>query len=356
MKGNLKLVILLLCMFLAVFYSYSVRPDDFSTIETLKFPTGEGATDIEKTLSSLTKVQGAENMYMMTYYGDYQEQLEKDSKLLIDLKTGRVKPKCSLISLTADKNNPMFGRNFDFANSGIIITRYQPPNKYESIAFTPSTTIFLPKDFDPERLSMEVKQNALHTAFLSTCGMNEKGLVVALASTASVPTKEEKGLKFVYKTLWLRELLDNAKDVEEAVEITKTLRAFDELNDIQHHMLVADAKGNSVAIEFAKGDWRFFYEENPWQVVTNSALYNRTHEEKEKMCWRYKKASKILEELGGRGDWQDTMRTLKAVTQGQPIDNSSTGTLFSFAADISNRTIYLCTHSEYDKVYKFGFE
>ena len=89
--------------------------------------------------------------------------------------------------------------------------------------------------------------------------------------------------------------------------------------------------------------------------MTNSALYNRTHEEKEK-CAGDIKSFKILEELGGRGDWQDTMRTLKAVTQGQPIDNSSTGTLFSFAADISNRTIYLCTHSEYDKVYKFGFE
>lgn len=356
MRFNIKIVIILLCLCVAVFYAYSARPDDFSTIECLEFSAGEGSTDVEKTLSSLSRVQGADGLYLMTYYGDYQERLEQHSEEVLDLiRRKESKWKCSLVSLNGDKSNPVYGRNFDFEDSGILVTRYQPPNKLDSIAFTPMIQIGLSKDFEPDTLSDEKRQLALRSAFLSTCGMNEKGVSVALATTAAYPTRQEEGLKYVYVTRWIREILDNASDVDEAIDICKKLRVYDDLDTIQHHILITDASGKSITVEHSKGEWQFINDKKPWQVATNGVLYNKTEEERKQVCWRYKKASEMAEEINGKGDWMDAMKILKAVSQGHGIDKETTGTLLSFTADIANRTIYLCIHSEYDKVYQFGF-
>lgn len=327
----------------------SLPPRSGADFVALSFPEGKGASDADRTISSLTKVAGTDNLYLMTYYGDYENiAAEKNSAMEGSQKSGTAAG-CTLLSMTGNKSCPVYGRNFDNPpGTGAVLARYRPKNGYASIAFSRMSDLGMSNGFSGKNLSELQEKSILTAPFFALDGVNEKGLAVALAyNPPGVSTEGFQGDE-VFITNLMRKLLDNAADVDEANKICRSSKAFDfGVNTVTHHFLIGDSRANAETVEFSGGNWWFMKRDVPYQAVTNIPLYNVPEAQRNAACWRYQKAESMMSGMQGRGSWKDMLNILQAVKQ-----SNGAQTIWSFSADLSAHTIYLCMNGNFSKVFK----
>lgn len=111
-------------------------------------------------------------------------------------------------------------------------------------------------------------QTVQMTPYYQMDGMNEADLAV---SSLDEP-EEQAGFDPNKKTLWfttvLRLLLDNAKDVNEAITLLQSYN----IDFISNHFIISDRSGDSVVIEFTRGQMKAVRSGKPWQVVTKKII------------------------------------------------------------------------------------
>ena len=179
--------------------------------------------------------------------------------------------------------------------------------------------------------------------------MNECGVAVALAALRGAKTYVDKKRKSIFITCLVREILDHAKNIDEAVEICKKYNVFDNgESTVSHHLLISDPSGKSVITEYNGGEWKVMPNKKPWQVVTNSPLYDEPEQKRIKTCKRYKKASDLLKKTNGDVDWRAGMNILKSV--------SMRGTQWSTICDMKSKEIYISLYRNYDDIKKVVIE
>lgn len=328
----------------------SQSPKSSGDFVTLSFPEGKGASDADRTISSITKAEGADNLYLMTYYGNYENLVNETNSSAVE--SGKAPAGCTLLSMTGNKNDPIFGRNFDNpAGTGAVLARYRPKNRYSSIVFSRMSDLGLSGGFDKKKLSESKKKSILNAPYYAVDGVNEKGLAVALAyNPPGVSTADFQGRQ-VFITELMRNLLDNAADVDEAVKLCKGCKAYDlGTGTLTHHFLIADSRANAVTVEFSNGSWQFMKSDVPYQAVTNFPLYNVGEEQRKGSCWRYNKAVTLMSGMQGKGGWKDMLHVLQEVAQ-----SGDAQTIWSYSADLAAHSIYLCMNGNFSKVYEVNF-
>jgi hypothetical protein len=305
-------------------------------------------SDEVKTLKSLQKI---DNLYMITYYGDYNERLDGINKKILDEGISSVKKlegkefECSLFAAFGNPDSLIYGRNFDNPDCGVLVGYYDPSDGYASIGFSRINDLGFGKDEDPTSLPIEKRKLLLNSVFFTPDGMNECGVAVALAALSGVKTNVNKKRKSIFITCLVREILDHAKNIDEAVEICRKYNVFDNGESIvSHHLLISDPSGKSVIVEYKSGGWKVMSNKKPWQVVTNSSLYNVPEEKRKLTCWRYKKAYELLENTNGVVDLKAGMNILKSV--------SVKGTQWSTICDIKSKEIFIWLYRNYDDLMK----
>jgi penicillin V acylase-like amidase (Ntn superfamily) len=113
-------------------------------------------------------------------------------------------------------------------------------------------------------------------------------------------------------------------------------------------LLISDPSGKSIIVEYNSGGWKVMPSEKPWQVVTNSPLYNVPEEKRRLKCWRYKRASDLLKKTNGDIDWKAGMNILKSV--------SVKGTQWSTICDMKTKEIFISLYRDYDDIKKAVIE
>jgi len=338
-------VIILLLLFLQGYAQDNVKQINFKQVNSSE-------SDEIKTLKSLQKIN---NLYMITYYGDYNERLDGINRKILMEGISSVKKlddnvfECSLFVAFGNPNNLIYGRNFDNPDCGVLVGYYDPSDGYASIGFSRINDLGFKKDENPMNLPIEKRKLILNSVFFTPDGMNECGVAVALAALSGVNTNVDKKRKSIFITCLVREILDHAKNIDEAVEICKKYNVFDNGESIvSHHLLISDPSGKSAIVEYNSGGWKVMFNKKPWQVVTNSSLYNVTEEKRILTCWRYKKASELLKKTNGVIDWKAGMNILKSV--------SGKGTQWSTICDMISKEIYISLYRNYDDIKKVVIE
>jgi hypothetical protein len=305
-------------------------------------------SDEIRTLKSLQKI---DDLYMITYYGDYNERLDEINRKILDEGISSVKKlegeefECSLFAAFGNPDNLIYGRNFDNPDCGVLVGYYNPSDGYASIGFSRINDLGFEKDEDPTSVPIEKRKLLLNSAFFTPDGMNECGVAVALAALSGVKTNVDEKRKSIFITCLVREILDHAKNIEEAIEICKKYNVFDSSESIvSHHLLISDPSGKSAIAEYHGGEWKVMLNKKPWQVVTNSPLYDVPERKRILTCWRYKKASDLLKKTNGDVDWKAGMNILKSV--------SVKGTQWSTICDMKNKEIFISLYRNYDDIKK----
>lgn len=168
---------------------------------------------------------------------------------------------CSTYQVASSDGGYLYGRNYDFLayGDGLILTN-RPNDGYPSISTVDTTFIRQGIKNAPESIIIKA---ALYTPL---DGMNEKGLCVSILNiNDSDPTNQDTDKADVICTAVVRMLLDKAATVDEAVEMLGEYNMHSMLENRVQHFLIADAEGNSVAVEWVNDDMVVV----PSKVLTN---------------------------------------------------------------------------------------
>jgi choloylglycine hydrolase len=153
----------------------------------------------------------------------------------------------------------------------------------------------------------------LDAPFYPLDGMNERGLAVGLAAVPTGHVSADPEKPTLGSLVIIREILDHAASVDEAVAIMRN-HNINMTGGPDVHYLVADASGHAVLIEYYEGEMVVIPNEASWHLATNFLRASVGGSAAGK-CWRYDKMDQRLTEVAGRIDPQQAMELLADVSQ-----------------------------------------
>ena len=302
-----------------------------------------------KTLNSLRKLN---NLYEMTFYGDYSSILDRMNRKyggadILDANQFY----CSLFTAFGNPNMQLLGRSYDlpieWPECLVLICRTNPPDGYASITPVRLREIGFPVGTDFDNMLFIEKKKLLDAVFYCPDGINEHGVVAGLANYPSHRFVPDPSKSSIYIHLLVREILDHARNVEEAIEIANQYNIFSSSTphetSIEIHTMVADPSDKSAILEFSDGELRIIPNTESWQVMTNSPIHNRTIDEMRSECVRFKKIYDSLQSVNGNIDWESGMNILTQVCW--------PSTAWSAIYDMTNKKIILAHYCDFENLY-----
>ena len=150
---------------------------------------------------------------------------------------------CSTYAAESADGGHVFGRNFDWSCSQVLLLETHPADGYAS---------FSTVNLDFLRESANLPKEVLPTAscYAPLDGLNEKGLAVSvnmISDSARIAQASNK--PDLTTTTAVRLLLDRAATVDEALELLGTYDLHGSY-DMMIHFAIADASGRSVDVEY----------------------------------------------------------------------------------------------------------
>lgn len=305
----------------------------------------EGLTaDEAATLRSLEQVDGYP-LYVMHYQGDYGSPAP-------DRETGSAGRApawgCSLFAALGDPDNRLFGRNFDWQYSPALLLFTTPSDGYASVSMVDIAYLGFGglKAQSVAALPLAERQGLLYAPHLPFDGMNEEGLVLGMAAVPSYNMQPDPGKETVGSGDVIRDMLDHAATVDEAVAILQSYNV-DFGGGPPLHYLVADRLGRAVLVEFYEGETVLMPNENPWHQATNF-LRASAGESAEGQCWRYDRIYQALSDAEGELERQEAMDLLAALAQST--------TQWSVVYNTSSGSIDVAMGQKYEDVHAFQLE
>jgi hypothetical protein len=252
---------------------------------------------------------------------------------------------CTLFAALGDAETRLYGRNFDWRFSPALLLFSDPPDGYASVSMVDIAYL----GFDGSRsknlvdLSLSERKSLLDAPSLPFDGMNEQGLAVGMAAVPPGEMQADSSKKTIDELAVIREILDHAASVDEAVEILSSYNI--DMGNVPLHYLVASATGEAALVEFYQGEMHVFRNVDPWQLATNF-LVASTNGNPQGQCPRYDRISQELQETGGQLTAQDALSLLADVSQDHPQEGSNTQ--WSIVYDMTSGEIHIVMGRDYE--------
>ena len=253
------------------------------------------------TLASLRKVDDFP-LYTMHYEGNYvayQSKLNAASgQSLYAQVSAQPAWACTLFTALADKDSKLYGRNFDWRYSPSLLLFIEPPDGYASVSMVDIAYLVDEKDVDRlVDLPLIERQALLQTPFWPFDGMNEHGLAIRMAAVDGSRMPYDPDKETIDSLRIMREILDHARDVDEALAIVERYY-IDWAGGPALHYLIADQTGRAVLLEFVDGEMQILPNEPAWHQATNF-LVSQDPNNSKSGCWRYELVENTLTNTAG---------------------------------------------------------
>ena len=282
-----------------------------TTVPTTE-PRADGLSDEEAaTLSSLKQVDDYP-LYTMHYYGAYDQRLSSTETASSPAWA------CSLFAALGDADNAfgmLYGRNFDWEYSPAVLLFTDPPDGYASVSMVDIDYLGYgeEKAFGLTDLPLSERSGLLDAPYLPFDGMNEAGLAVGMAAVSPGGMEHDPEKETIDSLLVIREILDRAATVDEAIAILESYN-IDWGSGPPLHYLIAEKSGKSALVEFSQGEMAVIPNRDPWQTATNF-LVSETGASAEGSCWRYDLILEQLREGNGQLNPGQALNLLGEVAQ-----------------------------------------
>lgn len=267
--------------------------------------TGGLSADEITALNSLQQLDDYP-LYTMTISGDTRQPAV----------TSRERPAwgCALFAALADPGQALYGRNFDWQNSPALLLFTYPKDGYASVSMVDLEYLGFEGRQAKELTSLPLDQRAalLGAVQLPFDGMNEKGLAVGMAAVPDGQMRPDPAKKTIGELGIMREILDHAATVDEAVQLIGQYNI--NMEEVPVHYLIASIDGSSALVEFRQGQMHVLRSEQPWHAATNF-LVSSTGGSPAGQCSRYDAITATLAESGGSLDTPQALALLKEVSQ-----------------------------------------
>ena len=223
---------------------------------------------------------------------------------------------CSLFAVLGAGGNMLYGRNFDWTYSPAVLLFVDPPDGYASVSMVDIAYLGHEGANATELMDLPLleRQGLLDAPSMPFDGMNERGLVVGMAAVPPGQMQRDPRKETIGSLMVIREVLDGAGTVDEAVAILRSYN-IDMSGGPPVHYLIAAASGEAVLVEFFRGEMVVLDNDRPWHVATNF-LVASVDEPAMGDCWRYDRVSLRLTEVQGRFSTGEALNLLADVSQG----------------------------------------
>ncbi|MFH2109708.1 MAG: linear amide C-N hydrolase [Candidatus Bathyarchaeota archaeon] len=247
-------------------------------------------------------------LYVATYVADYRlDEYIRTGSYSASMIRGS--PGCTCFYASGSK---LYGRNFDFPANPALLLFTQPGDGYASVSMVDLGYFGYSLGNLPDGGSLESLVTAPYMPF---DGMNEAGLVVAMAAISHAEPPRDPGKVTLDEIGVIRLLLDRAATVEEALGLLGEYNV--QMVDPPIHYLVADKTGESALIEFLGGEMRVI-RRSGFQVMTNF-LVTETDMAGGTPCSRYNLVHRSLSEAQGTVTLEGTLELLQGASQDSTI-------------------------------------
>ena len=307
--------------------------------------------NILATLSTLEKIDDYP-VYTMRYFGPYIRASELQPELDSEDGTsmGATDWACSLFAALGNPSRPVFGRNFDWEYSPILVLFLEPEEGHRSVMSIDIAYLIEPADIDRlDECEAEVLLPLLSAPFLTFDGMNEHGVAIGMAAVdyeVGYPSDPEK--RDVGDLRMMREVLEAAATVDEAVAFLEGINPVSQGGPNTHY-LIADQTPSAALIEYHDGEMIVFRDsaEIRWQLGTNFPVV-LTNGSPAGTCWRYDLIDATLRTAEGALTTLEAMDLLQAV--------STPTTRWSIVYDLVELEAHLVIERDWDDVLRFSLE
>lgn len=267
---------------------------------------------------------------------------------------------CSTFHATTPEGDSLFGRNFDYDPSVILLLHTEPKDGYKSISIVNLSHIGYTEENLPDKSYLNQIQ-VLASPYISLDGMNDQGLAIGVLVVAEQVVHQSTGKTPITTTSAIRMILDRASTVEEAIEL---LESYDmnSSGDTGYHFQIADANGDTAVVEYVNQEMQVIRskETNGFLAATNFTL--STQEQNGSGQDRYEILMDGLDRTQGIMSEEEAMELLKSAHfDGEEFANGDTSykyynskTQWSAVYNLSQKTLKLCIGMDYDTVYTYS--
>jgi hypothetical protein len=300
------------------------------------------SSEVAATLLSIEQVDQYP-LYVMHYAGSY-DALLSGTQEVISMDFG-----CSLFAAMGNESNRLYGRNFDWQYSPALLLYTDPPDGYASVSMV--NLMWLQMDWKLIAAlaiaPLEARTPALAAPTLPIDGMNEYGLTIGMAlvtdGAIDDPTYDPERATMSPLGM-IREMLDHARNVDEAVELFRRYN-IDFSGAVPIHYLLADPSGKAVLLEFHDQKLMQLPNLYPWHMATNHLRCLATGNGG---CWRYETLFNRLVGKKGKLDPAAAMQLLGEVRQDS--------TQWSVVYHMNSGEVDVVLGANYDMVHTFQLE
>ena len=260
-----------------------------------------------------------------------------------DVKTTNADFGCSALTVKTPDGGVLMGRNFDYPSAIGVIMHTIPDRGYESISTFNVEFYAFGEDYKPEGFANQYL--ALTGLFVALDGINEKGFAMAdLMAGDTIVTHQRTQKPDLTTTGAIRYLLNNAANVDEALDLLKGIDMHSDIGSA-HHFAMADASGKSVVVEYV--DNQMVVVDSP--AVANHYLCEAKHnvgllegdDRYDKLCERYEQTHGVM-------DTNTLTEAIKAVSQPE-VKGKFLGTAWTMVMDLTNPSVTYYSRRHFNK-------
>jgi hypothetical protein len=222
-----------------------------------------------------------------------------------------------LFAALGNSDRILYGRNFDWRYSPALLLFTDPPDGYASVSMVDIAYLVSAGDVGAlTDLPLQERAPLLSAPFWPFDGMNEHGLVVGMAAVPESEMPFDASKETIDSLRVIREILDHARDVKDAVSIMRRYNVVWDGGPALHY-LIADGSGRSVLVEFYAGQMVLLPSpaRSAWHLATNHLRATVENDTAPSGCWRYDEIRRRLTKAEGRLAPPDALNLLADVSQ-----------------------------------------
>ncbi len=314
-----------------------------------------------RTMSTVTKV--SDGLYKMTCHYNYKSDKfinadistidefiewvinEHFFGLPIEFDTGNFG--CSAFTAATPGGHRLFGRNFDYEETDVLVFYTDPENGYASYGVTDLKFFDIGAKQSLDGNSAAAKALMLAAPYVTMDGINEAGVGVGILQLDIDELHQDNGKPDLMIFTAIRGILDKCASVDEAIELLSQYDIHSFLSR-SYHLFITDKTGKSVIVEWTDEE-TFIVEDT---ACTNDVMSENQFYDPDWKCKRYDTIKSRLSEKNNILTEEEAM----TVTSEVSMDKTSFSTEWSCVYNLDQFTFDICLDSDYENKHSFSRE
>ena len=247
---------------------------------------------------------------------------------------------CAAFSATTSDGEHVFGRNFDYDETDMVVVYSHPKGSYASIGMADLAFLGIGASGEYDADSLVGRTLMIVEPYVVMDGINEKGVGVGILELLMDEVHQDNGKPDMLIFTAMRAILDNCASVDEALELLGSYDIHTDLGN-SYHLFITDTTGKHVVVEWLDGEMVV----TDTLAVTNCVVAPGPHFEEGTIDRRL---GAITAELDSREtvSEEDAMYILSVAC--------NPNTEWSCVYNLENFSVQVCLDGDYEKVFSFS--